>query len=147
MLVGIFENHRLFDCHKYRHNASGSNQPTMESVMSDIFSAEGIGGDITPLQLKSLLDKNPDLYLLDVREPSELAISRLESSHDIPLAMLPLRFSEVPTDQPVVVLCKMGGRSAQAVQFLKNRGYRNVSNLVGGILRWIDEIDPSLKKY
>ncbi|HKI59419.1 MAG TPA: rhodanese-like domain-containing protein, partial [Mariprofundaceae bacterium] len=76
-----------------------------------------------------------------------LAISRLESSHDIPLAMLPLRFSEVPTDQPVVVLCKMGGRSAQAVQFLKNRGYRNVSNLVGGILRWIDEIDPSLKKY
>ena len=105
------------------------------------------GGDVSPLQLKALLDKNPGLYVLDVREPSELAICRLEGSHDIPLAMLPLRFEEVPRDRLVVVLCKMGGRSAQAVQFLKNKGYRNVSNLVGGIMRWIDDVDPSLKKY
>lgn len=117
--------------------------------MSDKLSAEEIipGGDVTPLQLKSLLDKNPGLYLLDVREPSELAICRLETSCDIPLGILPLRLEEIPEDRHVVVLCKMGGRSAQAVQFLKSKGYKNVSNLVGGIIRWIDDVDPSLKKY
>ena len=105
------------------------------------------GGNVTPLQLKALLDKNPDLFVLDVREPSELAICRLENSRDIPLGILPLRYTEVPNDKPVIVLCKMGGRSAQAMQFLQSKGYRNVSNLVGGIIRWIDEVDPTLKKY
>jgi len=117
--------------------------------MSAILSAEEsvAGGDVTPLQLKSMLDNNPDLYVLDVREPSELAICRLEKSYDIPLGILPLRFEEVPRDRPVIVLCKMGGRSAQAVQFLKSKGYNNVSNLVGGIIRWIDDVNPTLKKY
>jgi len=105
------------------------------------------GGNVTPLQLKVLLDKNSDLFVLDVREPNELAICRLENSRDIPLGILPLRYEEVPRDKPVIVLCKMGGRSAQAMQFLQSKGYRNVSNLVGGIIRWIDEVDPSLKKY
>jgi sulfur-carrier protein adenylyltransferase/sulfurtransferase len=118
-------------------------------MMPDHASIEGLmaGGDVTPLQLKALLDKNPDLYILDVREPSELGICRLENSRDIPLGILPLRYAEVPREKPVIVLCKMGGRSAQAVQFLKGKGYTHVSNLVGGILRWIDEVDPSLKKY
>ena len=105
------------------------------------------GGNVTPLQLKALLDKNPDLFVLDVREPGELAICRLENSHDIPLGILPLRYTEVPKDRPVVVLCKMGGRSAQAMQFLQSRGYRNVSNLAGGIIRWIDDVAPSMTKY
>jgi len=105
------------------------------------------GGDVTPLQLKVMLGNNPDLLVLDVREPSELTICRLEKSLDIPLGILPLRFEEVPKNQPVVVLCKMGGRSAQAVQFLKSKGYNNVSNLVGGIIRWIDDVNPTLKKY
>ncbi len=117
--------------------------------MSGTLSAEELagGGNITPLQLKAMLDKNPGLFVLDVREPNELAICRLENSHDIPLGILPLRYTEVPKEMPVVVLCKMGGRSAQAMQFLQSRGYNNVSNLVGGIIRWIDEVDPSLKKY
>jgi len=105
------------------------------------------GGNVTPLQLKTLLDKNSDLFVLDVREPSELAICRLEKSLDIPLGILPLRFEEVPKDRPVIVLCKMGGRSAQAMQFLQSKGYRNIINLAGGIIRWIDEVDSSLKKY
>jgi len=53
----------------------------------------------------------------------------------------------VPRDRDVVVHCKLGGRSAQAVEFLKSRGYTRVRNLAGGILRWIDEVDPSLPKY
>jgi len=104
-------------------------------------------GDITPLQLKALLDKDPDLYLLDVREPHELAICRIEGSWEIPLGILPLRYAEVPRERPVVVHCKMGGRSAQAIQFLQGKGYTNLTNLAGGILRWIDDVDPSLTKY
>ncbi len=104
-------------------------------------------GDITPLQLKALLDENPDLYLLDVREPHELAICRIKNSWEIPLGVLPLRYAEVPRDKPVVVHCKVGGRSAQAVQFLQSKGYTNISNLAGGILRWIDDVDPSLTRY
>lgn len=57
------------------------------------------------------------------------------------------RYAEVPSDMPVVVHCKLGGRSAQAVEFLRSRGYDNVMNLSGGIIRWIDDIDGSLTKY
>ncbi len=103
--------------------------------------------DVTPKQLRKILDENPDLFVLDVREPHEVAICRLEGSWEIPLGQLPQRFAEVPKDRDVVAHCKMGGRSAQAVEFLKSRGYSRVKNLAGGILRWIDDIDPDLHKY
>jgi rhodanese-related sulfurtransferase len=63
------------------------------------------------------------------------------------LGILPLRYAEVPRDKPVIVHCKLGGRSAQAVEFLQGKGYSNVKNLAGGILRWIDDVDLSLNKY
>lgn len=103
--------------------------------------------DITPVQFKAILDADPELYILDVREPHEIAICRIKNSWEIPLGALPLRYAEVPRDKPVVVHCKMGGRSAQAVEFLQDKGYTNVSNLAGGILRWIDDIDSTLTKY
>jgi molybdopterin/thiamine biosynthesis adenylyltransferase/rhodanese-related sulfurtransferase len=103
--------------------------------------------DITPVQFKEMLDDNPDLYILDVREPHEIAICRIEGSWEIPLGILPLRYAEVPRDKPVIVYCKMGGRSAQAVELLHGKDYGNVKNLVGGILRWIDDVDSSLNKY
>ncbi len=103
--------------------------------------------DITPAQLKQMRDENPDLYVLDVREPHEVAICRIEGTWEIPLGQLPQHFAEVPKDQDVVVHCKLGGRSAQAVEFLKSQGYTNVKNLAGGIIRWIDDVDDSLNKY
>ncbi len=103
--------------------------------------------DITPTQLKQMLDENPDLFVLDVREPHELAICRIEGTREIPLGQIPQRFAEVPKDCDVVVHCKLGGRSAQAMEFLKSQGYSNVKNLAGGIIRWIDDIDGSLQKY
>jgi len=103
--------------------------------------------DITPAQLKQMLDKNHDLFVLDVREPHEVAICRIEDTWEIPLGELPQRFAEVPKDQDVVVHCKLGGRSAQAVEFLKSQGYTNVKNLAGGIIRWIDDVNISLNKY
>ncbi len=103
--------------------------------------------DITPRQLARMMEENPDLFILDVREPHEVAICRIEGSWEIPLGELPTRYAEVPRDRDVVVHCKMGGRSAQAVEFLKSQGYDNVRNLAGGILRWIDEVDGSLTRY
>ncbi|HKI61518.1 MAG TPA: molybdopterin-synthase adenylyltransferase MoeB [Mariprofundaceae bacterium] len=104
-------------------------------------------GDISPKQLKMMLEKNPELFVLDVREPFELEICRIAGTWEIPLGELSQRYAEVPKDQDVVVHCKMGGRSAQAVEFLKSKGYTRVKNLAGGILRWIDDVDGSQAKY
>ncbi len=103
--------------------------------------------DITPSELKSMMDANPDLYVLDVREPHEIAICAIEGTHKIPLGEVAERYLEVPKDCDVVVHCKLGGRSAQAVEFLQSKGYTNVKNLAGGIIRWIDDVDASLSKY
>jgi len=113
--------------------------PEEETIMAD--------DDITPMQLQTMMDADPDLYVLDVREPHEIAICAIENTHKIPLGQLAERYVEIPTDQPVVVHCKLGGRSAQAVAFLQSKAYNNVKNLAGGILRWIDDVDSALQKY
>jgi len=103
--------------------------------------------DITPNELKSMMDANADLYVLDVREPHEIAICAIEGTKKIPLGDVSERYLEIPKDQEVVVHCKLGGRSAQAVEFLQSKGYTNVKNLAGGIIRWADDVDASLTKY
>ena len=103
--------------------------------------------DITPKDLKGMMDENSDLYVLDVREPHEIAICVIEGTVKIPLGDVAERHLEVPKDREVVVHCKMGGRSAQAVEFLQSKGYTNVKNLAGGIIRWADDVDASLTKY
>ena len=89
-------------------------------------------------------------WVLDVREPREFEICRIPGSVLIPLGDLPKRLAEVPQGAgapEIVVHCKMGGRSAQAVALLQQHGIENAKNLTGGILAWIDRIDPSLPKY
>jgi len=104
--------------------------------------------DITPNDLQNMRAQNPDLFVLDVREPHEIDICAIEGTQKIPLGQIQDRYAaEVPKDLPVVVHCKMGGRSAQAVEFLQSQGYTNVQNLAGGILRWIADVDDSLTKY
>jgi len=103
--------------------------------------------DVTPEQLKDMMAANPNLFVLDVREPFELEICRISGTWEIPLGQIAARFAEVPKDQDVVVHCKMGGRSAQAIEFLKSKGYTRAKNLAGGILRWIDDVDDGLSKY
>ncbi|MFQ5355621.1 MAG: molybdopterin-synthase adenylyltransferase MoeB [Mariprofundaceae bacterium] len=103
--------------------------------------------DIAPKELAELIEQNPDIFVLDVREPFELDICRIKGSYEIPLGQLQTRLSEVPQDREVVVHCKSGARSARAVELLKNNGYTNVKNLAGGILQWIDDVDQSLSKY
>lgn len=103
--------------------------------------------DITPKQLKAMMDADADLYVLDVREPHEIAICAIAGTHKIPLGQIAERYAEVPSDRAVVVHCKLGGRSAQAVEFLQGKGRNNVKNLAGGILGWIEDVDSSLQKY
>ena len=96
--------------------------------------------------LKGRLSKG-DVFLLDVREPREWDIARIEGAKLIPLGELPKRLSEVPRDQDVIVQCKTGVRSAKAVNLLREQGFTRVKNLKGGIIDWIDRVDPSLHRY
>ena len=107
-------------------------------------------GETTVEQLRARLDRGDDVWILDVREESEFAICRLPGSSLIPLGSLQARLAEIPAGSPapdIVVHCKTGGRSAKAVSLLRERGFTNVSNLHGGILAWIDRVDPSLTRY
>ena len=97
--------------------------------------------------LKRRLDAGDDLFILDVREPNEYQINRIPGSTLIPLGELPRRYQELPKDREIVALCKMGGRSAKAQDFLKSVGVSRVKNLKGGILEWVDKVDPSQPKY
>jgi rhodanese-related sulfurtransferase len=102
---------------------------------------------ITVEELKDRRDHGEALTLVDVREPHEWAISDLPGSIKIPLASLPHRLAELPQDGEIVVFCRTGGRSGNAVQFLRQRGFAKAFNLAGGINRWADQIDPTMSKY
>jgi sulfur-carrier protein adenylyltransferase/sulfurtransferase len=103
--------------------------------------------EITPLELKALIDGGDAPFILDVRNPEEIAICRLEGSTLIPLPALAERFLELDRSTSIVVHCKSGGRSAKAIAFLKEHGFNRLTNLQGGILAWIKDVDPSLPSY
>jgi len=101
---------------------------------------------ITPEELKRRKDAGENVFVLDVREPYEYKIANI-GGYLLPLGELPVRAAEVDRDQKIVVHCKMGGRSQQAAEFLKQAGYQHVENLAGGITAWSDKVDPSVPKY
>jgi molybdopterin/thiamine biosynthesis adenylyltransferase/rhodanese-related sulfurtransferase len=103
--------------------------------------------ETTSVELKRRLDAGEKIFILDVREPNEYQINRIPGSTLIPLGELPRRYQEIDRDQEIVALCKMGGRSAKATDFLRSVGFTRVKNLRGGILDWIDKVDPSQPKY
>ncbi len=103
--------------------------------------------EITPSELKAELDGGKDVFVLDVRNPPEIAICRLEGSHVIPLDELMERVNELDSARDIVVHCKSGARSAEAIRRLQAIGFSKLRNLKGGILAWSDQVDPSLRKY
>jgi sulfur-carrier protein adenylyltransferase/sulfurtransferase len=103
--------------------------------------------EITAVELKQRLDRGDDLKIVDVREPNEYQINRIAGSVLIPLGDVPKRYNELNPDDEIVVQCKMGGRSAKAADFLRSVGFKKVLNLKGGILDWIDKVDPTQPKY
>jgi len=104
--------------------------------------------EITVQSLKEMKDQNESFFLLDVREHFEYQISNIDGTL-IPLKELPDRLSEIEgyKESEVIVMCRSGGRSAEACKFLKNKGFSNVKNLKGGINEWAREIDSSLPVY
>jgi adenylyltransferase/sulfurtransferase len=96
--------------------------------------------------LKQRLDAGDNLFLLDVREEDEFEISNI-GGHLIPLAELPGRVQELDASREIIALCKMGTRSAKAVQLLSNAGFPNVRSLTGGIHAWSDRVDSRVRKY
>lgn len=102
--------------------------------------------EIEPEELKRRLDAGEDLIVLDVREPHEYRICNL-GGRLIPLGELPKRVHELDPNVEIVAHCKLGGRSAQAVEFLQRTGFRKVHNLKGGIAAWAERIDRTMPRY
>lgn len=104
--------------------------------------------EITSTELKQRLDQGDDIQIIDVREDNEVAIGRIPNSAHIPLAQVLTRMIEIDPNRETVVYCKMGGRSARAVDALQRSGFRGkLMNLKGGIIGWSNEVDPSVPKY
>jgi len=103
--------------------------------------------EITSVELKQRLDRGDRLKIIDVREPNEYQINRIAGSELIPLGDIPKRYQELNKSDEIVVQCKSGARSAKAADFLRSVGFKRVLNLKGGILDWIDKVDPSQPKY
>src|SRR6202050_1326921 len=108
-----------------------------------------VAGGISEIQVEELkrrLDAKEDLFVLDVREPHEYQICNI-SGHLIPLGDLPNRVHELASSREIVAHCRSGVRSAKAVAFLQQAGFKKVHNLAGGILAWADRVDPRMPKY
>jgi len=102
--------------------------------------------EIEPRELKAWLDRGDDVFILDVREPHEYQICHI-GGHLIPLGELPKRVHELDSARTIVAHCRLGQRSAQAVEFLRKAGFRKVWNLKRGILGWSEQVDPTVPKY
>ena len=94
-----------------------------------------------------LRDNNREAVLLDVREPSELTICRIEGALHIPMGEVPEHHEALPRDAPLIVFCHHGMRSLHVVQYLEAKGFGNVINLAGGIHSWSVDVDLEMKQY
>jgi sulfur-carrier protein adenylyltransferase/sulfurtransferase len=103
--------------------------------------------EISPEELKRRLDAGETVFILDVRNPPEYEICRISGSTLIPLPTLPQRLDELERSRELIVHCKSGMRSQQAIGILRQAGFTNLKNLKGGILAWADKIDPAMPKY
>lgn len=103
--------------------------------------------EITVSELKSLIDNDENFQLIDVREPHEVDIATI-GGELIPLNNVPHNLLKIEKNKKVVVYCRSGKRSANAIQFIQQQtGQQNLFNLKGGILAWSDEIDNTIEKY
>ena len=127
--------HELIDYHQF----CGVPQQTQEPAV--------IEGDIDPVEVKAKIDRHDPFVLLDVREPHEYQICNIPYAKLIPLGDLPKRLNELNSADEIVAHCKSGMRSAKAVDFLKQAGFKKVRNMKGGILAWSDKVDPAMPKY
>jgi adenylyltransferase/sulfurtransferase len=104
--------------------------------------------EITATELKQRLDRGDDIQVIDVREPNEYEIARLEGTKLIPLGQVVNRMEEIDPNRETVVHCKGGVRSAKAIEALQRAGFKGrLVNLKGGITAWSNDVDPAVPKY
>jgi len=101
--------------------------------------------DITPSEVAEKLKNGEEIVLVDVREPYEWETGHVSEATHIPLAQVPGRLDDIPRDRDVVMICRSGGRSERARQYLAQQGYARVKNMVGGMQRWAREVDGSIR--
>ena len=103
---------------------------------------------ISATELKQRLDQGDDIQIVDVREAHELSVAKMPGTIHIPLGQVLSRMSEIDPNRETVVHCKMGGRSARAIDALQRSGFKGkLMNLKDGIIGWSNEVDPSVPKY
>lgn len=149
-----FEN-RLLKIRKDENNPLNGKNPSQHTLI-DYEQFCGYGTEkpqpktqheLSVQELKSLIDQKENIQIIDVREPYEYDISNL-GGELIPLKQLEEQVNRVASDRKVVVHCRSGKRSADAIRLLEEKyGFRNLYNLKGGILAWADELDPNMAKY
>jgi rhodanese-related sulfurtransferase len=112
-------------------------------------STELLGGSdaISVRELADMRSVGKEYTVLDVREARELDIRRLEGALHVPMAEIPAHTDDLPTREPLVVICHHGARSQMVVDFLRNAGFDNAVNLDGGIDAWACEVDQSMRRY
>ncbi len=136
--------HQLIDYHQF---CGVSNE---ESAKARDAQEKTVNPDeITPAQLKARMDAGDKPFLVDVRNANELDICKLDYDAWIPLPEFGSRWEELADkkDTELVIYCRSGGRSGQVTQFLQQQGFTKVKNMIGGMLRWSDEVDPTSAKY
>lgn len=107
----------------------------------------GEEAQITVEELKEKIDEGQEVVLLDVREPMEWEIARLDKAVLMPVAQVPARVNELSTADEIVVYCKTGARSGRITNFLRELGFRKVKNLAGGIDMWAEKVEPEMPRY
>ncbi len=135
--------HELIDYHQF----CGVPNPAEVAPVAEQQAGYMSDTEIDAVALKARLDRGDKFQFIDVREPNEYQIASIPGAKLIPLGDVPKRAGELDPDSEVIVHCKMGGRSAKACEFLRQSGFKNVKNMLGGITAWSDKIDPSVPKY
>ena len=103
--------------------------------------------ELTPAQLADKLAARDDIRLIDIREAQEWAICRLENAEWLPMGSIPARMNELGKDETIILYCHHGTRSATALNYLYQQGYRDIAHLKGGIDAWARELDPTMPIY
>jgi rhodanese-related sulfurtransferase len=103
--------------------------------------------EISPIELKSKLDNRETVTLLDVREPWEYGVSRIEGSRHIPMNEVPSRLADLDPDAHIVAVCHHGVRSLQVAAWLRQMGYERAQSMSGGIDAWAKAVDPAVPLY
>lgn len=135
------------DCPVCGTNPSIQELQAYEQICSPTEAAMKVSDDMTIAELHSRIQAGDPPLIIDVREPAEFKICRIPGAVLIPLGELAGRINELDPDSEVVLQCRSGARSARAASMLRNRGFRKARNLAGGILAWIDQVDPTQPKY